>query len=283
MAKLILRAGALRREIALDDKPHSIGRRPANRIVLEDQAVSGRHAHIYASGSSYLIEDLKSSNGTRVNGQPVSKQALKHGDRIQIGNNELLFDDPPATPAAESEQMLSTLVMMAPPKPQPPAPAADAEPQFTIPAEPAPSTAARPAAEPAASTSELDMLDELVGSIRSHRRKELSAREQKQAAYRDEWAKLRRFGEQLKAKLEGDERVLYFAIARTAEEIMLRVRPSPNAAVTLLMMTLHHPDSDGQHDVTGLWMRRSGNQDRAFQTAEELKAEVIRELAFLLA
>ena len=42
-------------------------------------------------------------------------------------------------------------------------------------------------------------------------------------------------------------------------------------------------DSDGQHDITGLWMRRSGNQDRAFQTADEIKAEVIRELAFLLA
>ena len=64
---------------------------------------------------------------------------------------------------------------------------------------------------------------------------------------------------------------------------MLRVRPSPSAAVTLLMLTLHHPDSDGQHDITGLWMRRSGNQDRAFQTADEIKAEVIRELAFLLA
>lgn len=281
MAKLILRAGALRREITLDDKPHSIGRRPANRIVLEDQAVSGRHAHIYVLGGSYQIEDLQSSNGTRVNGQPIRKQPLKHGDLIQIGNNEFQFDDPPV--AAESEQMLSTLVMMSPPKVQPPETSSAAEPAFTIAADSAPEPPAQPKPDPAATTSELDKLDELVGSIRSHRRKELSAKEQKQAAYREEWAKLRQFGEQLKAKLEGDERVLYFAIARTAEEIMLRVRPSPNAAVTLLMLTLHHPDSDGQHDITGLWMRRSGNQDRAFQTADEIKAEVIRELAFLLA
>lgn len=281
MAKLILRAGALRREITLDDKPHSIGRRPANRIVLDDQAVSGRHAHIYALAGRYQIEDLQSSNGTRVNGQPIRKQALKHGDRIQIGNNEFQFDDPPD--ASEPEQMLSTLVMMAPPMVQPPETPAAAEPKFTIAADAPPKSPGEPKADPGADASELDRLDELVGSIRSHRRKELSAKEQKQANYRDEWAKLRQFGEQLKAKLEGDERVLYFAIARTAEEIMLRVRPSPSAAVTLLMLTLHHPDSDGQHDVTGLWMRRSGNQDRAFQTADEIKAEVIRELAFLLA
>lgn len=281
MAKLILRAGALRREITLDDKPHSIGRRPANRLMLDDQAVSGRHAHIYALGGRYQIEDLQSSNGTRVNGQPISKHTLKHGDRIQIGNNEFEFDDPPE--ASEPEQMLSTLVMMAPPKAQAPETTAAADPKFTIAADAPPKPPGESKADPGTDTSELDMLDELVGSIRSHRRKELSAKEQKQAAYRDEWAKLRQFGEQLKAKLEGDERVLYFAIARTAEEIMLRVRPCPNSPVTLLMLTLHHPDSDGQHEITGLWMRRTGNQDRAFQKADEIKAEVIRELAFLLA
>lgn len=279
MAKLIISSGAQSREAVLDDKPQSIGRKPANRIVLDDPAVSGRHAHIYCAGGKYFIEDLQSSNGTRVNGQSIGKHSLQHGDVVQMGSHQIKF-----LSEDEKPDLLGTLVMMAPPKQEPPEPAAESAPQFRIEREAA-SAAPEPQARPAAAGagSELDLLDELVGSIRSHRKKELSAKEQKQAMFQAEWQKVLQFAEQLRGKLQGDPRVLYFAIARGGHDVMMRIKPSPNAAVILIMLSPHHPDSDGEHDITGLWLRRTGEQDQSFPTADQLKADVIRSLAFILA
>jgi ABC-type multidrug transport system ATPase subunit/pSer/pThr/pTyr-binding forkhead associated (FHA) protein len=71
-----------------------IGRNPSVDIVIAHPEVSSRHARIIYQGEQYFIEDLKSSNGTFVNGQRTQGLvALKDGDAIMLGPNiKLTFD-----------------------------------------------------------------------------------------------------------------------------------------------------------------------------------------------
>lgn len=77
-----------------------IGRNPGNDLQPDDASVSGSHAVIRLMPSVYLedvqeviVEDLGSTNGTRVNGRPVSRQLLKHGDMLHLGTLVLKFID----------------------------------------------------------------------------------------------------------------------------------------------------------------------------------------------
>ena len=100
MAKLILtHEGINLREYPLTKPVTTLGRRPDNDIQIEDASVSGRHAQLLRQPSEYLqghfdyhIEDLKSTNGTRINETSVRKQLLKHGDTIQVGKHTFLYD-----------------------------------------------------------------------------------------------------------------------------------------------------------------------------------------------
>jgi hypothetical protein len=69
----------------------TIGRRDANNIVIENLAVSGFHAKIDSIDKGFLLTDLKSKNGTFVNGQLVASHWLGHGDTINIGKHTLVF------------------------------------------------------------------------------------------------------------------------------------------------------------------------------------------------
>ncbi len=92
MPKLILALdGALLGEFPLDKKTVTIGRRPANDIHIDNLAVSGEHARVVTVGAESLIEDLDSTNGTLLNGAPIRKQSLQHGDAIVIGKYQLTF------------------------------------------------------------------------------------------------------------------------------------------------------------------------------------------------
>jgi tetratricopeptide (TPR) repeat protein len=71
----------------------TIGRNQENTIVLSDTAVSRHHAKIAISGNEVTIADLKSGNGTRVNGNLVTKQALTNGDKIEIGDTTFVFHE----------------------------------------------------------------------------------------------------------------------------------------------------------------------------------------------
>jgi len=67
-----------------------IGRRGVD-INLNDRLVSRQHLSIEASGGRYLLKDLGSTNGTFLNGSPVSMEFLKHGAEIQIGSTLIRF------------------------------------------------------------------------------------------------------------------------------------------------------------------------------------------------
>ena len=69
----------------------TIGRRESNVIVIENLAVSGMHAKIDPIDKGYLLTDLKSKNGTFVNGQLVATHWLGHGDTVSIGKHTLVF------------------------------------------------------------------------------------------------------------------------------------------------------------------------------------------------
>ncbi|QXZ08645.1 FHA domain-containing protein [Comamonas sp. Y33R10-2] len=85
--------GAVIKEAKLTKERTTLGRRPYNDIVIENLAVSGEHAVIVLSGGKVSIEDLRSTNGTYVNGRAIQKQQLLNGDLLDIGRYKIRFLD----------------------------------------------------------------------------------------------------------------------------------------------------------------------------------------------
>jgi hypothetical protein len=70
-----------------------IGRSHDCDVVLEDSGVSRRHASLRPSGDGWTIEDLRSTNGSRLNGAPLRDvRPLRDGDRIGLGSTEIVFE-----------------------------------------------------------------------------------------------------------------------------------------------------------------------------------------------
>ena len=75
----------------------TLGRSPENRVVLRDDLCSRQHAEVFSQANGWYVRDLDSRNGTRVNGQLISKPTpLAPRDSIQIGSNEFVLADDPA-------------------------------------------------------------------------------------------------------------------------------------------------------------------------------------------
>ncbi|MCK6569927.1 FHA domain-containing protein, partial [Myxococcota bacterium] len=131
----------------------TIGRVQGNDIILPKQNVSKRHSRIVVKDGKFIIVDLKSTNGTYVNGRKIaSPMVIKSTDKIYIGDFILTVDavdgsgvgldagelasPPPASPSAP------TPVPAAPPAPIP-------EPPRPKPAPPPPPPRPKPAPVPA--------------------------------------------------------------------------------------------------------------------------------------
>lgn len=82
------------REVGLSKQRTTLGRRPFNDIVLNDLAVSGEHLAFLLNGREVTVEDLGSTNGTRVNDKPISKQLLQDGDVVMVGRVQIRFENP---------------------------------------------------------------------------------------------------------------------------------------------------------------------------------------------
>jgi pSer/pThr/pTyr-binding forkhead associated (FHA) protein len=94
MAELFLKfEDRVLQEILLSGGTVTIGRQPDNVFRIDNPAVSGHHAKVYAEGDHYVIEDSESFNGTYVNGQRISKAVLKDGDNATIGKHTIEFRD----------------------------------------------------------------------------------------------------------------------------------------------------------------------------------------------
>ena len=155
MAKLILSLeGSMIREVPLDKERIMIGRKPSNEIQIENLAVSGEHACIVTILNDSFLEDMGSTNGTLVNGNPIKKHILQNNDVIEIGKYKLKYVA--ETPAGHAgEDFEKTMILRAPPKAAAAAPA-PAKPANEPAPPPKPSTppptprSMPPAAKPAA-------------------------------------------------------------------------------------------------------------------------------------
>lgn len=82
-------------EYLMKKKSIIIGRDAQCDIVIDKGETSRQHAKVMRKDNGFIIEDLKSANGTFVNSEPVSgKKQIKHQDIIQIGSSMLVFNDP---------------------------------------------------------------------------------------------------------------------------------------------------------------------------------------------
>ena len=92
MAKLILTLdNAILGEFQLDKVRTTIGRRSASDIHIDNLAISGEHAAILQVDHDFYLEDVGSTNGTRVNGKLIKKHLLQHADVIVLGKYQLKY------------------------------------------------------------------------------------------------------------------------------------------------------------------------------------------------
>ena len=72
---------------------HTAGRVDARDICIKDPSISSYHADFIKKGSTYILRDRNSTNGSKVNNVPVTEDVeLKSSDMIQLGNVEMLYD-----------------------------------------------------------------------------------------------------------------------------------------------------------------------------------------------
>ena len=81
----------------LVDEAITIGRGPDNTIVVNDPSISTHHAQLLLEGDTYRLKDLDSTNGTRVNGKPVTETVLRFDDRIRFGAAEARYESSEAS------------------------------------------------------------------------------------------------------------------------------------------------------------------------------------------
>jgi pSer/pThr/pTyr-binding forkhead associated (FHA) protein len=114
MAKLILSLdGQLIKEFTLSKERTTIGRKPHNDIQIDNLAVSGEHAIIMTILNDSFLEDLGSTNGTLVNGQPVKKHFLQSSDTVEIGKYKLKYMNETTATMSQAD-FEKTMVLRAP-------------------------------------------------------------------------------------------------------------------------------------------------------------------------
>ena len=152
MAKVILSLeGSVIREMNLDKERVTIGRKPQNDIQIENLAVSSEHARIVTILNDSFLEDLGSTNGTLVNGNPIKKHILQNNDVIEIGKYTLKYVSDASAGQTSAEDFERTMVLRMPgAAPRPVAPVrTDTVTKMAA----APTPAAAPAPAPAAALS----------------------------------------------------------------------------------------------------------------------------------
>ncbi len=154
-----------------------IGRVAGCDVVIDDSKASRRHARIVVDAGVVEIEDLGSSNGTLLNGKPVTRRLLRDRDEVQIGSTVLVYREGPvpgavSAPAAavggsdpfgDDDDLFGgagTAPIAAPPA-SPVPPAAPAPPAAARPAPP-PAAAPPPPAAPPPARGIVEFADEVV-------------------------------------------------------------------------------------------------------------------------
>ena len=135
MGRIVVRGAGVEQTYPLTGEV-TVGRHPSNAIHIPEPRSSRTHARIFPEGDTYVIEDLKSANGTEVNGVAVTRHVLRHQDQIRIGTTILTYIDEKQLAEAEGDTrghpvspQGTTLpasndppTVLPPPAPPPPAP-----------------------------------------------------------------------------------------------------------------------------------------------------------------
>ncbi|MGH8453334.1 MAG: FHA domain-containing protein [Nevskiales bacterium] len=290
MAMLVVHdTGDAQREIPLGQKRVVIGRRKDCDVRFNDKATSSQHAVIVTIGRHCYLQDLNSTNGTLVNGSPVQKHELGHGDEIQIGRNYLSYVDESDLPktTVSNEAALAA----APPEPaaQPAAIPGEARPDTTP--QPLETTLAEkrqekerePMYEPwADQQSDKDMVDSMIDAIRSHRESERTQRINRKESVNQEWKKLIEAARKLKARLAGHPQMKFFDISRQQDEIMIRIqRVGEKGGQHAILLARQHPTVPSPLET--IWLIETGVPDRHFNSCERIMRSVLSTLAPLIA
>jgi len=101
---LEIRAGGGREGglVPLEADVLTIGRSPDNDLFLDDVTVSRRHARVVRDGRGFMVEDLRSLNGTYVNRRRIERHRLRDGDELRIGKYRLVFVQMPGVEQDEA-------------------------------------------------------------------------------------------------------------------------------------------------------------------------------------
>lgn len=118
-ARIVAIAGQLEGAVFPVEGEVSVGRDKTNAVAIEDRVLSRRHCLVYQDERQCVVQDLNSSNGTYVNGLPVTRRVLQEGDQIKVGESVFLFSDGDEAPAGSAprlefeagEAMAATLVL----------------------------------------------------------------------------------------------------------------------------------------------------------------------------
>lgn len=89
--KLIVVQNGAKSEFTIQQAETILGREATNPVVIRDPMASRRHAKIVIENGEFWIEDLKSLNGTRVNGEVITRRKLVSNDQIKIGDATVTF------------------------------------------------------------------------------------------------------------------------------------------------------------------------------------------------
>jgi pSer/pThr/pTyr-binding forkhead associated (FHA) protein len=288
MAKLVLHGKeGVTREIPLDRQRVTIGRRHDNDICLEDKATSSQHAAIITIGRNSYLQDLNSTNGTLVNGMPVQKHTLRHGDVILIGRNHLSFlDEPISQPQATAAPANGKPVAAGNPGNGAAAPKANPEATLREDPQPAPRAAATdyaPWAEPVREGAPpKDMVDSMLNAIRSHREQERTLELRRREQVNQEWKKLLEAAATLKKRVGNHPRVKFFDIARDQSEVLIRIqREGGLTGQHTILIARQHPHNPSPLET--IWLIESGRPDKHLDSCEEIMRDVMNTLAPLIA
>ena len=91
MSRLTIIKDGNETSVPLTRETHTLGRHRNNDIVVSDPKVSSFHARIDRGLDGFTVVDLKSRNGTYVNGRRIESSRLKAGDEIRVGTARLVY------------------------------------------------------------------------------------------------------------------------------------------------------------------------------------------------
>lgn len=108
---VVLSEGFTGRAHELKTEKTTIGRVEDNTFQIPDPSVSSHHCEILVRGNEVLVRDLGSTNGTFINGQPVTEATLKPSQILRVGQVEVRLEGDAATTAAPKRVLDHTQIV----------------------------------------------------------------------------------------------------------------------------------------------------------------------------